>query len=74
METICDPVHYLHYILCMKYTESPVANITQGEAKCYICHKTHQELYISYQRSNSALSVYCILHLLTVNKIHFFEI
>jgi len=29
--------------VCMKYTgqgESQVANIAQGEAECYICHKT----------------------------------
>ena len=29
--------------VCMKYTaldESQVANIAQGKAECYICHKT----------------------------------
>ena len=43
--------------VCMKYTargESRVANIVRGEAECYICH---QELYISYKQSSSALSV-----------------
>ena len=44
----------------MEYTargESRVANIARGEAKCYICHETHQVLYISYKQSGSALSV-----------------
>ena len=44
----------------MKYTardESQVANIARGEAECYICHETHQELYILYKRSGSVLSV-----------------
>ena len=34
--------------------ESRVANIARGKAECYSCH---QELYISYKQSSSALSV-----------------
>ena len=34
-----------------------MANIEQGKAKCYIWHKTHQELYISCKGSSSALSI-----------------
>ena len=45
----------------MKYTaqgESQVANIAQGEAKCYICHETlTKSCILSYRRSGSALSV-----------------
>ena len=51
----------------MKYTargESRVANIARGKAECYICH---QELYILYKRSSSALG---ILLYFTLNKIH----
>ena len=51
----------------MKYTargESQVANIAQGEAKCYICHETlTKSCILSYKQSGSALSVYCILNL-----------
>ena len=42
--------------VCMKYTardESGVANIAQGEAKCYICHR----LYTFMQASGNVLSV-----------------
>ena len=46
----------------MKYTardENRVANIAQGEAECYICHKTliMQELYTFTQTKWHALSV-----------------
>ena len=45
----------------MKYTardESQVANIAQGEAECYICHKTLiKSCILSYKRSGSVLSV-----------------
>ena len=45
----------------MKYTaqdESRVANIAQGEAECYICHKTLiKSCILSYKRSGSTLSV-----------------
>ena len=45
----------------MKYTaqgESRVANIAQGEAKCYICHKTLiKSCILSYKQSGTALSV-----------------
>ena len=45
----------------MKYTardESRVANIAQGEAKCYICHKTLiKSCILSYKQSGSVLSV-----------------
>ena len=45
----------------MKYTargESRVANIAQGEAECYICHKTlTKHCILSYKRSGSVLSV-----------------
>ena len=44
----------------MVYTaqgESQVANIARGEAECYICTQdSHQELYIPYKQSGSALS------------------
>ena len=45
----------------IKYTargESRVANIAQGEAECYICHKTlTKSCILSYKWSGSALSV-----------------
>ena len=45
----------------MKYTaqgESGVANIARGEARVlYLSRDPHQELYLSYKRSSSALSV-----------------
>ena len=45
----------------MKYTaqgESRVANIAQGEAKCYICQETlTKSCILSYKQSGSALSV-----------------
>ena len=45
----------------MKYTaqgDSRVANIAQGKAKCYICHKTLiKSCILSYRQSGSALSV-----------------
>ena len=45
----------------MKYTardESRVANIAQGEAECYICHKTLiKSCILSYKQSGSVLSV-----------------
>ena len=45
--------------VCMKYTaldESRVANIAQGKAECYICHKTLINCCIlSYKQSGSVL-------------------
>ena len=45
----------------MKYTtrgESRVANIAQGEVKCYICHETlTKSCILSYKQSGNALSV-----------------
>ena len=45
----------------MKYTaqgESRVANITGGEAECYICHETlTKSCILSHKWSGSALSV-----------------
>ena len=45
----------------MKYTagdESRVANIARGKARVlYLSRDPHQELYISYKRSSSVLSV-----------------
>ena len=45
----------------MKYTaqdESRVANIAQGEAECYICHKTLiKSCILSYKQSGSVLSI-----------------
>ena len=38
--------------VCLKYTardESRVASIARGEAECYICHDSHQELYTFIQ-------------------------
>ena len=54
----------------MKYTaqdESRVANIAQGEAECYICHRTVislQELYTYFHTNKVAVFqvFYCILH------------
>ena len=50
----------LLYVL-LKYTaqdESRVANIAQGEAECYICHKTLiKSCILSYKQSGSVLSV-----------------
>ena len=47
--------------VCMKYTardESRVANIAQGKAECYICHKTLiKSCILSYKQSGSVLSV-----------------
>ena len=44
-------------LVCMKYTawgESQVANIAQGEAKCYICHDTlAKKCMLSYKRSGT---------------------
>ena len=35
-----------------------MANIAQGEAECYICHKTlTKSCILSYKRNGSALSV-----------------
>ena len=55
--------------------ESRVANIARGEAECYICHEIrrvlylsrdpHQELYLSYKQSVSALSV--LLYFTSIN-------
>ena len=55
----------------MKYTaqdENQVANIVRGE--CYICHETHQELYILYKRSGSVLSVLLYFTLTKVSTKH----
>ena len=43
-----------------------MANIAQGETECYNCHKNLIKScsYILYKQSGSALSVYCILHIL----------
>ena len=45
----------------MKYTardKSRMANIAQGKAGCYICHKALiKSCILSYKRSGSALSV-----------------
>ena len=58
MHTQCKHILYRFYIyvllkallpVCMVYTargESQVANIAQGEAKCYICHETLTKSYI----------------------------
>ena len=47
--------------VCMNYTardESQVANIAQGKAECYICHKTLiKSCILSYKRSGSGLNV-----------------
>ena len=47
--------------VCTKYTargESQLANIAQGQAKCYICHKTlTKSCILSYKQSDSVLSV-----------------
>ena len=50
--------------VCMKYTaqdESRVVNIAQGEAECYICHKTAliKSCIPSYKQSGSVL---CLLY------------
>ena len=56
--------------VCMKYIaggESQVANIAQGKAKCYICHKTlTKSCILSYKRSGSALSVLLYFKLMDV--------
>ena len=46
--------------VCMKYTargESRVANIARGEAVLYLSQDLHEELYLSYRQSVSALCV-----------------
>ena len=64
MHIICRCMYVLLKALppvCMKYTardESRVANIAQGEAECYICHKTLiKSCILSYKQSGSVLSV-----------------
>ena len=43
---------------CTARGESQVANITQDEAECYICHETlTKSCILSYKRSGSVLSV-----------------
>ena len=32
------------------FTARDKSQVAQGEAECYICHKTHQELYTFIQR------------------------
>ena len=57
--------------------ESRVANKAQGEAECYVCHKTPtKSCILSYKQSGNALSVllYFTLKDVLANRRHSFEI
>ena len=42
----------------MKYTARDESRVAQGEAECYICHKTLiKSCILSYKQSGSVLSV-----------------
>ena len=56
----------------MKYTangESWLANIAQGEAKSYICHKTHQQLYTFIEMKWSGTAVSVLLYFITFKEV-----
>jgi len=62
--------------VCMEYTalgDSRVANIAQNKAECYICHEALTKCCRDTNETTMFYVVYFIFHLLTLNKIQFFD-